>query len=102
MLQVLGFLDVIKSYVHASPPRQTYPLVSAKALLPPKPDYPASVHLIVDYVDRDLEAKVIQLGREITHFKSQTGQYERQYRLLFVHDPRDVCFWWICTTPCLC
>ena len=49
--------------VHASPPRQTHPLVSAKPLFPPLPDYPASVHVIPDYVDRDLEAKVIQLGK---------------------------------------
>ena len=76
--------------VPASPPRKTYPLVSAKPLFPPLPDYPPSVHLILDYVDRDLEAKLIQLGKEITHFNNQSGRYERQYGLLFVHDPREV------------
>ena len=76
--------------VPASPPRQMYPLVSVKPLFPPLPDYSPSVHLILDYVDRDLEAKLIQLEKEITHFNNQTGRYERQYGLLFVHDPRDV------------
>ena len=64
--------------------------MSAKTLFPPLPDYPPSVHLILYYVDRDLEAKLIQLGEEITHFNNQTGRYERQYGRLFVHDPRGV------------
>ena len=92
------FFLLLLPYVHhtsphsvpPSPARQTYPLVAAKPLFPPLPDYPPSVHLILDYVDRHLEAKVILLGKEITHFNNQTGRYERQSGLLFVHDPRQV------------
>ena len=63
--------------------------MSAKPLFPPLPDYPPSIHLILNYVDRDLEAKLIQLGKDLTHFNNQTGRYERQYGILFVHDQRE-------------
>ena len=58
--------------------------------VPTLPDYPPSVHLILDYIDGDLKAKLIRLGKEITHFNNPTGRYERQYGRLFVHDPREV------------